>query len=155
MDKNVNLFQRHGVYTRVEMESRGEILAEEYAKTLHIEALTMLDMLKKQIIPACVAYSRELADTVAVKKSIGVDAPAELALVKALTEKVAALLERQAVLEEKVSAAPQGTKEAPRYYHDEVIPAMAGARAVADELEMMVGEKHWPFPTYAKILYYV
>ncbi|MCI8880608.1 MAG: glutamine synthetase type III [Clostridiaceae bacterium] len=155
MDKNVKLFQRHGVYTRVEMESRGEILAEEYAKTLHIEALTMLDMLKKQIIPACVAYSRELADTVAVKKSIGVDAPAELALVKALTEKVAALLERQAVLEEKVSAAPQGTKEAPRYYHDEVIPAMAGARAVADELEMMVGEKHWPFPTYAKILYYV
>ncbi|MDE7035182.1 MAG: glutamine synthetase III [Eubacteriales bacterium] len=155
MDKNVKLFQRHGVYTRVEMESRGEILAEEYAKTLHIEALTMLDMLKKQIIPACVAYSRELADTVAVKKSIGVDAPAELALVKALTEKVAALLERQAVLEEKVSAAPHGTKEAPRYYHDEVIPAMAGARAVADELEMMVGEKHWPFPTYAKILYYV
>ncbi len=155
MDKNVKLFQRHGVYTRVEMESRGEILAEEYAKTLHIEALTMLDMLKKQIIPACVAYSKELADTVAVKKSIGVDAPAELALVKALTEKVAALLERQAVLEEKVSAAPQGTKEAPRYYHDEVIPAMAGARAVADELEMMVGEKHWPFPTYAKILYYV
>ncbi len=155
MDKNVKLFQRHGVYTRVEMESRGEILAEEYAKTLHIEALTMLDMLKKQIIPACVAYSRELADTVAVKKSIGVGAPAELALVKALTEKVAALLERQAVLEEKVSAAPQGTKEAPRYYHDEVIPAMAGARAVADELEMMVGEKHWPFPTYAKILYYV
>ena len=155
MDKNVKLFQRHGVYTRVEMESRGEILAEEYAKTLHIEALTMLDMLKKQIVPACVAYSRELADTVAVKKSIGVDAPAELALVKALTEKVAALLERQAVLEEKVSAAPQGTKEAPRYYHDEVIPAMAGARAVADELEMMVGEKHWPFPTYAKILYYV
>ncbi len=155
MDKNVNLFQRHGVYTRVEMESRGEILAEEYAKTLHIEALTMLDMLKKQIVPACLAYSKELADTVAVKKSIGVDAPAELALVKALTEKVAALLERQAVLEEKVSAAPQGTKEAPRYYHDEVIPAMAGARAVADELEMMVGEKHWPFPTYAKILYYV
>ena len=155
MDKNVKLFQRHGVYTRVEMESRGEILAEEYAKTLHIEALTMLDMLKKQIVPACVAYSKELADTVAVKKSIGVDAPAELALVKALTEKVAALLERQAVLEEKVSAAPQGTKEAPRYYHDEVIPAMAGARAVADELEMMVGEKHWPFPTYAKILYYV
>lgn len=155
MDKNVKLFQRHGVYTRVEMESRGEILAEEYAKTLHIEALTMLDMLKKQIVPACLAYSKELADTVAVKKSIGVDAPAELALVKALTEKVAALLERQAVLEEKVSAAPQGTKEAPRYYHDEVIPAMAGARAVADELEMMVGEKHWPFPTYAKILYYV
>ncbi|RKJ76247.1 glutamine synthetase type III [Butyricicoccus sp. 1XD8-22] len=154
-DKNVKLFQRHGVYTRVEMESRGEILAEEYAKTLHIEALTMLDMLKKQIVPACVAYSKELADTVAVKKSIGIDAPAELALVKALTEKVAALLEKQAVLEEKVSAAPQGTKEAPRYYHDEVIPAMAGARAVADELEMMVGEKHWPFPTYAKILYYV
>lgn len=154
-DKNVKLFQRHGVYTKVEMESRSEILSEEYAKTLHIEALTMLDMLKKQIVPATIAYSKELADTVAVKKSIGVDAPAELAMVRALTEKTAALAEKQSELESKVGEAPADTQAAPRYYHDVVIPAMEDARRIADELEMMVGEKHWPFPTYSKILYYV
>ncbi len=154
-DKNVNLFQRHGVYTRIEMESRCEILAEEYVKTLHIEALTMLDMLKKQIIPAVIAYSKDLADTVAVKKSIGVDAPVELAMVKALTEKTAALVEQQSNIETVVLAAPADSQTAPRYYHDTVIPAMEAARKIADELEMMVGEAHWPIPTYSKILYYV
>ncbi len=154
-DKNVSLFKRHGVYTKVEMESRGEILAEEYAKTLHIEAMTMLDMLKKQIVPAVISCSKELADTVAVKKSIGVDAPAELDLVKALTGRTAELLAHQKALEDAVNAAPASTQESPRYYHDVVIPAMEGARKTADALEMMVGEKYWPFPTYSKILYYV
>lgn len=155
LDKNVNLFKRHGVYTKVEMESRGEILAEEYSKALHIEALTMLDMLKKQIVPAVISCSKELADTVAVKKSIGVDAPAELAMVQAITEKTGVLVTQQQAIEDAVKAAPASTKESPRYYHDVVIPAMDAARKTADELEMMVGEKYWPIPSYSKMLYYV
>ena len=88
------LFARHGVYTRTEIQSRQDINMEEYAKIIHIEALTLIDMLGKLIVPACVAYSRQLAEGVAAKAGIGVDAPAEAAQVRLLTEKTAELIER-------------------------------------------------------------
>ena len=154
-EKNVKLFQTHGVYTAVEMKSREEILLEEYAKTIHIEALTAADMLGKQIIPAAIEYSGKLAETVAAKKAIGVDAPAEAAMVKDLTEKTAALVEKRAALEAAIAGVPDGVESAARYYHDTVIAAMEAARAIADELEMLVGKKYWPFPTYGDMLFYV
>ena len=154
-EKNVKLFQTHGVYTAVEMKSRQEILLEEYAKTIHIEALTAADMLGKQIIPAVIEYSGKLAKTVAAKKAIGVDAPAEAAVVKTLTEKTAALVEKRAALEAAIAGVPDGVEGAARYYHDAVIAAMEAARAIADELEMLVGKKYWPFPTYGDMLFYV
>ncbi len=154
-EKNVKLFQTHGVYTAVEMKSRQEILLEEYAKTIHIEALTAADMLGKQIIPAVIEYSGKLAETVAAKKAIGVDAPAEAAMVKTLTEKTAALVEKCAALEAAIAGVPDGVEGAARYYHDAVIAAMEAARAIADELEMLVGKKYWPFPTYGDMLFYV
>ncbi len=154
-EKNVKLFQTHGVYTAVEMKSRQEILLEEYAKTIHIEALTAADMLGKQIIPAVIEYSGKLAKTVAAKKAIGVDAPAEAAMVKNLTEKTAALVEKCAALEAAIAGVPDGVEGAARYYHDAVIAAMEAARAIADELEMLVGKKYWPFPTYGDMLFYV
>ena len=154
-EKNVKLFQTHGVYTAVEMKSRQEILLEEYAKTIHIEALTAADMLGKQIIPAVIEYSGKLAKTVAAKKAIGVDAPAEAAMVKTLTEKTAALVEKRAALEAAIAGVPDGVEGAARYYHDAVIAAMEAARAIADELEMLVGKKYWPFPTYGDMLFYV
>ena len=154
-EKNVKLFQTHGVYTAVEMKSRQEILLEEYAKTIHIEALTAADMLGKQIIPAVIEYSGKLAETVAAKKAIGVDAPAEAAMVKTLTEKTAALVEKRAALEAAIAGVPDGVEGAARYYHDAVIAAMEAARAIADELEMLVGKKYWPFPTYGDMLFYV
>lgn len=154
-EKNVKLFQTHGVYTAVEMKSREEILLEEYAKTIHIEALTAVDMLGKQIIPAVIEYSGKLAETVAAKKAIGVDAPAEAAMVKTLTEKTAALVEKRAALEAAIAGVPDGVEGAARYYHDAVIAAMEAARAIADELEMLVGKKYWPFPTYGDMLFYV
>ena len=110
--KNLQLFTRHGVYTPVEVGSREEILLEEYAKTLRIEALTMLDMLRKLILPACTKFSRDLAEGVALKKQIGVDAPAEVEMVRKVTDKTAALSAAQDVLAHKVEAAKDVLTEA-------------------------------------------
>ena len=166
--KNLQLFTRHGVYTPVEVGSREEILLEEYAKTLRIEALTMLDMLRKLILPACAKFSRDLAEGVALKKQIGVDAPAEVEMVRKVTDKTAALSAAQDVLAHKVEAAKDvlteafavapggvGARKLSRYYRDEVLPAMKDARKLADELENLVSKEYWPFPTYSDILFYV
>lgn len=166
--KNLQLFTRHGVYTPVEVGSREEILLEEYAKTLRIEALTMLDMLRKLILPACAKFSRDLAEGVALKKQIGVDAPAEVEMVRKVTDKTAALSTAQDVLAYKVEAAKDvlteafavapggvGARKLSRYYRDEVLPAMKEARKLADELENLVSKEYWPFPTYSDILFYV
>ena len=166
--KNLQLFTRHGVYTPVEVGSREEILLEEYAKTLRIEALTMLDMLRKLILPACTKFSRDLAEGVALKKQIGVDAPAEVEMVRKVTDKTAALCAAQDVLAHKLEAAKDvlteafavapggvGARKLSRYYRDEVLPAMKEARKLADELENLVSKEYWPFPTYSDILFYV
>ena len=154
-EKNVALFARHGVYSLTEMKSRQEISLEEYVKVIHIEAMASLDILKKQIVPACIGYSKELAETVALKKSIGVDAPAEVAKVRELTEKTAELISLQGALEAAVDGCPADTTECAMYDHETVIPAMEAARKVADELELLVAKKAWPFPTYADLLFYV
>ena len=154
-EKNVALFARHGVYSLTEMKSRQEISMEEYVKVIHIEAMASLDILKKQIVPACISYSKELAETVALKKSIGVDAPAEVAKVRELTEKTAELISLQGALEAAVDGCPADTTECAMYDHETVIPAMEAARKVADELELLVAKKAWPFPTYADLLFYV
>ena len=106
-EKNVALFARHGVYTRTEIQSRQDINMEEYAKIIHIEALTLIDMLGKLIVPACAAYSKQLAEGVAAKAGIGVDAPAEAAQVRLLTEKTAELIERTERLKAVVAAEPE------------------------------------------------
>jgi len=154
-EKNVALFARHGVYTLTEMKSREEITMEEYVKVIHIEALTSLDMLKKQIIPACIAYSKELAETVAVKRSIGVDAPVETAKVQELTDMTAELCGLTDALEAAVEAAPEEVVARGMYDRETVIPAMEAARRVADALEMKVAKRAWPMPTYADMLFYV
>ena len=154
-EKNVALFARHGVYTELEMKSREEIGLEEYGKVIHIEALTSLSMLKKQIIPAAISWSKELADGVAVKKSIGVDAPGEVAKVRELTELTTELMDLTSVLDEAVAGEPEDLVARAMYAHETVIPAMEAARKVADALEMKVAKKAWPMPTYADMLFYV
>ena len=153
--KNVELFARHGVYTFTEMKSRQDINMEEYAKVIHIEALTCLDMLNRQIIPACITYSGEVAKTVAAKASIGVDAPVEKAKVSELTELTARLMEKEAALSAAVTAEPEEINARAMYAHETIIPAMEAARAVADAPESRVAKAYWPFPTYAELLYYV
>lgn len=166
--KNLQLFTRHNVYTPVEVGSREEILLEEYTKTIHIEALTMLDMLQKLILPACMRYAKDIAEGVAFKKQIGIDAPVEMELVRDLTEKTGALSKARDNLVEKVegakhvldntlSAAPGsvGARTKSRYYYNEVLPAMEETRKIADALESKVSKEYWPFPTYSDLLFYV
>ena len=153
--KNVALFARHGVYTELEMKSREEIGLEEYGKVIHIEALTSLSMLKKQIIPAAIDWSKEMADGIAVKKSIGVEAPAETTKVQELTDMTAELMDLTAKLEAAVAGEPEELTARAMYAHETVIPAMEAARKVADALEMKVAKKAWPMPTYADMLFYV
>lgn len=155
-EANVELFTRHGVYSRVEMESREEALLEEYYKTLHIEALTMSDMVREEILPACVNYQSDLAKTVKNKKEAGITGGMEadlLGRVSALTEE---LYTKGLALDAAVAQAPAADAETvANYYHDTILPAMDAVRAPADQLEMLVGKKYWPFPTYSDILFYV
>ena len=156
-EKNVALFGRHGVYTPVEIKSRRDILLEEYSKTVRIEARTMHDMLRRMIVPACMDYSKRIAEGVAVKASIGIEAPAERALVVDLTAGISALLDAQHELEAALAAAPVHGEpvDIAKYYRDAICPAMAQARAQADALENLVGESYWPLPSYRQMLFYV
>ena len=155
-EANVELFTRHGVYSRIEMESREEALLEEYYKTLHIEALTMSDMVREEILPACVNYQSDLAKTIKNKKEAGIAGGMEadlLGRVSALTEE---LYTKGRALDTAVEQAPDADAETvAKYYHDTILPAMDAVRAPADQLEMLVGKKYWPFPTYSDILFYV
>ena len=154
-DKNVKLFQAHGVYTQAEMQSREEILLEEYAKTIQIEALTSLELLGRKIIPAVVAYSGKVAQSAAAKASIGVQAPAETQLARDLAEQTADLRQKRDALAQALETIPADVQQAAQYYHDTVIAAMDAARAVADALETQVAASDWPLPTYGEMLFYV
>ncbi|OUP07718.1 glutamine synthetase III family protein [Anaeromassilibacillus sp. An200] len=154
-EKNVSLFTRHGVYTVEEMKSREEIGLEEYAKTIHIEAETMLRMIGRQILPACVEYSGKVASSAAAKAGIGIDAPAEKKLAGAISAKTEELIQAQEALQGKEQGTPEDVHLAAAYCRAEIIPAMEKARAAADELELLVGKENWPFPVYEDILFYV
>ena len=153
--KNLDLFKKHGVYTEEEMKSRQEILLEEYAKTIQIEALTSLDMLGKLIIPAAVNYSGKVADSVNAKAKLSIECPMEVSLVRELAEKTSLLMKKRNALEESLNAIPEGAEKAAKYYHEVVIPAMEDARRLADALEGKIAKEDYPLPTYGDLLFYV
>ena len=157
--KNVELFTSHRVLSETEMRSRYEINLENYCKVLNIEAATMLDMARKDILPAAAAYSADLAKAAAVKKSVdaGMDCSYEVDLcgrISGLTAGLSAgVLELETVLaeaEEKTDAGEQSM-----FYKDKVIPAMAAVRKTADELETVTSAKYWPYPSYGDLLFSV
>ncbi|MDO5141623.1 MAG: glutamine synthetase III [Eubacteriales bacterium] len=155
-EKNLRLFQTHGVYTEQEMLSRGEALTEEYYKTLRIEALTMRDMARREILPACMAFEHELADSALTKKQLGMEGGAEARLLTEVAILNGALDCAVSALEQAIGAVPDADPETiAHYYHDQVIPCMDAVRQPADALEGLVGKQYWPFPTYADILFYV
>ena len=155
-EHNVELFARHNVYTREEMESREEALLEEYYKTLRIEALTMSDMVREEIVPACVNYEGDLSRVVRNKKEAGITDGMETELLGRISVLTKELYHKCDDLERVVAAAPRAeSKMLANYYHDVVLPAMEAVRIPADKLEMLVGKKYWPFPTYSDILFYV
>lgn len=156
-DKSVELFEKFKIFTRAELESREEVLYETYAKTINIEALSMIDMASKLILPAVVKYTKALADTVIAVKEAGADASVQAELLNKvsakLTEMKAALTRLQEV-EAKASAMEEGKAQA-FFYYEEVVAAMEALRAPADELEMLVDKDVWPIPTYADLMFEV
>ena len=155
--KNVELFSKYNVYSETELKSRVEILLDEYCKTINIEALTMIDMAKKDILPAVAAYIKELAKTSQLAKECGADTSFEDDLVKRLSSLAAQTYRKLSALEEaEVKARDiEDVETLSNYYHDTVFVAMGELRAAADEIETLVGEKYWPYPTYGQLLFYV
>ena len=156
-EKNIKLFTTFGVYSLKEMTSRQAILYEEYSKTIRIEALTMLDMVNKQILPTVMKYATEIADGIAVKTKVvpGINVDGEKARLVDIEEHIQNLFKAEAALEEAVAGATSEGAELAHYNHDVVIPAMAEARKYVDELELIVGKKNWPYPSYGEMLFYV
>ena len=159
LEKNVELFNKHHIFTNAEMQSRYEILLEEYSKTVNIEALTMLDIVKQEIIPVAIKYSKEVCDSLLAKRSCSesIDVSTEMSLVEKtsnflgdLTKAIESL--ESALTDSKNLETPQ--KKA-NYFCDTVIPCMATMRTMADSLEMIVPENYWPLPSYKNILFYV
>lgn len=154
-EKNVALFQRHKIYTKEEMDSRLEISLDEYQKAIHIEAVTLIEMLRRQIIPASLRFSSSLASSVQTKEAIGVAANADKVLCAKVSSLCDCLLLKTDELDECVSSCPQETRLAAFHAADRIIPAMTEARKLSDELEKVVDKSFWPIPTYSEILFYV
>jgi glutamine synthetase len=158
-EKAVKLYETFGVFTRAELESRAEIEYENYSKVINIEAKTMIDMAGKQIIPAVIKYTTQLAGSLGAVKAACPEADTSVqsellvessALLSDMKVALAALTE----ITEKCSSMEEGAAQA-HAYHDEVVPAMAALRAPADKLEMIVDKELWPFPSYGDLMFEV
>ncbi|MDY2727117.1 glutamine synthetase [Anaerostipes sp. 494a] len=156
-DKSVEMFEKFGVFTKDELESRAEILFEQYAQTINIEALATLDIAKKQIVPAVMKYQKKLADSVSVLKETGVDTSVQEDLLADITENLKAMFAAIGVLEADTAKA-QTIDEAQaqaRFYHDTIFTEMNAVREPADKLEMLVAKEDWPFPSYGDLIFEV
>ena len=158
-EKNIKLFEKHGVYTKLELESRKEILLEKYCQTINIEALTMLEMVKKDIIPAICNYSKDLTQGALAKKNLSsdIDVSLETSLVSKISSLSACLSKKTTELDKVLLDAKDidNNEELAKFYHDTVLSQMNEVRAIADELETIVGKGYWPFPTYTDLLFSV
>ena len=156
-DKAINMFEKFKVFTKAELESRAEIKFESYAKAINIEARTMIDMASKQIIPAIIKYTKELADTVVAVKEAGADASVQAELlteVSGLLAESKKALEALKVVTDQAAAMEEGEDQA-RFYHFDVVPAMEPLRAPVDKLEMIVDKEAWPMPSYGDLIFEV
>ena len=158
-EKNIKLMEDFGVLTKVEMESRYEVEMEHYAKIINIEALTMLEMARKQLLPAVNAYMSEVANTAASKLAVSesISVRSETKTLTKLSAEADAMSDAIDTLQQVVDAAEALTSESEKAvaFHDTVIPAMDALRAAADAAETICGEDYWPLPSYSKMLYYV
>ncbi len=156
-DKNIKLFTKHGVFTETELRSRFEVYVENYCKIINIEAMTMIDMAKREILPAISRYTRRLAETALKLDELSISSYAECEIAKKLAVLNDEAYKKILALEKASEKAHElGTDiVAGRHYRDVVIPAMEELRAVCDEMEMNVAEKYWPYPSYGDILYSV
>ena len=157
--KNIALMEEVGVLTKVEMESRYEVEMEHYSKIINIEALTMLEMARKQLLPAVNSYMSELANTAASKLAVSenISVRSETKTLTKLSADADAMSDAVDTLQDAVDASKALPTEAEKAvaFHDNVLPAMDALRAAADDAETICGEDYWPLPSYSKMLYYV
>ena len=154
-DKSIKLFEKYEVLSHKEMHSRYDIYTEIYAKQINIEALTAIDMVKKQYIPAATEYATFLADSIGSFKAVSVLAPVQEDLLKKLGALMASAYKNLGKLEAAAARAqetPDTVKKA-ETYRDKVVPSMQALRADIDALEMIVPRDMWPVPTYADLLF--
>ena len=157
--KNIDLYTKYGVYTKNEMKSHHAVKLEKYSNILNIEVNTMLDMIYKDILPAAYRFMNDAADTVLKVKQAtkGAKCAAGVSVVKEMSERADALAaeaEKLAKLHDKAVKISDEAKQA-RFYADEILAQMAAARAAADAIEPLLGEKYKPYPSYADLLFSV
>lgn len=155
--ENIDLFERQGVYTREELESRYEILMEEYVNLINIEARTMVNIAKKEILPSVSAFQTDLAEGILAKKDVNPDLPAvyETETLKTSSELTSQAFDALRKLESDTAVlhSLENFEEKAFYVRDEILPAMDALRQPCDELEEITDEDVWPFPTYGKLLF--
>ena len=155
-EKSVSIFERLGVMNKAELEARAEVMLENYAKKINIEALTMIEMANEEIIPAVMEYQADLAKGAAEIKALGIEPSVQISLLKTISDKLAELKAATVALEEKVEGAHALADDIPswsKYYHDEVFGSFDAVRKPADELEKELPKDAWPFPTYEQLLF--
>ncbi|MCH5185591.1 MAG: glutamine synthetase III [Oscillospiraceae bacterium] len=154
-EESIKLYERLGIFTPIETSSRCDIMLEDYAKALHIEALTMIDMASRDILPACISYAASVAESVASQEAIGLSVSKQKAVAKEISELNEVLIDKTDALRKAMEGvgSDDPVKEA-EYYKDNVIPAMEALREVADTLETKVDSEYWPMPTYTDLLFY-
>lgn len=156
-EDSVRLFEKFGVFKKAELESRVEIKYEAYAKAINIEARTMIDIATKQIIPAVVKYTKNLADTVIAVREAGADPLVQSELLNETTaflKETKSALKKLIIVTDTAAEKEEGADQA-NYYHAEVVPAMRALRAPVDQLEMIVDKEVWPMPSYGDLLFEV
>ena len=154
-EKNVALFTRYGIFSETEIRSRRDILLENYIKVIHIEALTMQDMVNRDLLPAILRYTGFLTDNALKKAQLGLTAVPEKAMAEKLSALSASIVERSALLSDRLlGAADAGALiDEAKYYKDNVFSVMNELRAVVDETELLMPTDAWPYPTYGKLLF--
>jgi len=153
--KNVELFERHGIYTKEEIQARYEIHIENYTTVIGIEGATMVDMIRHQILPAVSEYSTELCERTASKEAAGVSCKYEKTTAASASKLTDSLLDACDKLEKDLSKVPSDARKAMDYSHKVIVADMEKARALADQLESLTAVEYWPFPVYSDLLFYI
>ncbi len=154
-EKNVQLLTSHGILSLEELEARKNIGLSKYSTVINIEANTMLLMTKKDIIPACIKYSGEIAYGIESKESLGLDVSHEREILNSINEHVKALTANNIILETAIAKQPADDAKRAMYDYKKIVPAMEKERNIVDELELLVDKKEWPYPDYTDLLNYV
>ncbi len=153
-DKNIDLVVRHGIFTETELRARYAIHLEAYNKIVAIEARTMVDMARRQILPAALRYTQELCGGISGKQALGIRCLAETSLVNQLSQHTDSLYDAIELLSHGLNNVPKEARAAAMYYHDTIIPGMNALRSEADTLESLTDKACWPYPTYSDLLFY-